>query len=231
MAGKIFDYSTSEGKSDGNVTNTNKFYFNLNPGSETLIIGENDPVECIRNFVLKFQYPNTREKNEYYLEVKDGIELAPFRVVVRILTQMGFFHNESVPRLSQDEILFYVFGNKDVYQNRACNYEEIISNIYDDRENGRKDYDLANIHWKQQERQLREMMKFLNLACKAFSYDNKILTFDKEQMSGEKKKLNSYPSCLTTICIGIARMCLLTLPMNRMRSIWILARIGGQKSL
>lgn len=70
-------------KSDGNVTNTNKFYFNLNPGSETLIIGENDPVECIRNFVLKFQYPNTREKNEYYLEVKDGIELAPFRVVVR----------------------------------------------------------------------------------------------------------------------------------------------------
>lgn len=185
---KVFDYSTSEGKSDGNVTNTNKFYFNLNPGSETLDMGENDPIECIRNFVLKFQYPNTREKNEYSLEVKDGIELAPFRVVVRILTQMGFFHNESVPRLSQDEILFYVFGNKEVYQNRACNYEEIISSIYDDREKGRKEYDLANIHWKQQERQLREMMKFLNLACKAFSYDNKILTFDKDQMSGDKKE-------------------------------------------
>lgn len=181
-----FDYSTPEGKSEGNVTATNGFYFNLKPGSETLILAETNPIECIRNFVLKFQYPNTREKNEYGLELADQVQLAPYRVVVRILVQMGYFHDEIIPKLSQGEILYYVFGNKEVYQNKTSNYQRIIAQIYEDRTKGFSNYDLTGIKWKQVDRQIREMMKFLVLACSAFKYDRGILSFDKSKISEEK---------------------------------------------
>lgn len=184
---KNFDYSTAEGKSEGNVTATNGFYFNLKPGSETLVLAETNPKACIRNFVLKFQYPNARERNEYGLELADKIQLAPYRIVARILVQIGYFHGEPIPRLSQAEILYYIFGNKDIYQNKTSDYEKIITQIYQDRTKGISNYDLTDIRWKQMDRQIREMMKFLNLACNAFSYDKGILSFDKSKMSNEDK--------------------------------------------
>lgn len=182
--GRTFDFSISEEKSEGNVTATNSFYFNLKPGSDTLKLAESNPKNCIRNFVIKFQFPNPREKREYYLEIKDKLHLAPYRIIVHLLTQMSFFHNDVAPTLSQDEILYYVFCNEDIYQNKSFDYENIIIKILNDRKNNKK-YDLSSLYWKQNERQLGELMKFLSMACSAFTYNNRFLSFTKSQLKEE----------------------------------------------
>ena len=71
-------------------------------------------------------------------------------------------------------------------QNKTSNYQRIIAQIYEDRTKGFSNYDLTGIKWKQVDRQIREMMKFLVLACSAFKYDRGILSFDKSKISEEK---------------------------------------------
>ena len=48
------------GKSDNNNAATLEFYYNLYPNTENTKVAMTSPKEVIRNFVLKFQFPNPR---------------------------------------------------------------------------------------------------------------------------------------------------------------------------
>ena len=72
-------------KSDNNNAATLKFYFNLHSGTETCEKAVADPVFVIRNFVLKFQFPNVRTQESLQNTISERLLLAPYRSVVSLL--------------------------------------------------------------------------------------------------------------------------------------------------
>lgn len=170
-------------KSQNNNTNTLKFYFNLQKGSKTINLAINDTKECIRNFILKFQFPNPRTTDSYRQSKEDGIMLAPYRIITRILFFMDLYQNITESYLTLDEILFFVFSKEETYANNEINYEALINEILENRENnGNFKYEFNNIAWKQMERQCRELVNILPLSCNAFTLKSGKLIFDKRKI-------------------------------------------------
>lgn len=165
-------------KSFGNNGATIQFYFNLQDNTETLIKGKDATLEVIRNFILKFQFPNTRTLESFRNTLNDKILFAPYRAIVSALYKLAL--NESnTSHLTHDEILFFFFCNSEVCTNPNFDINKLINRITSYRN---RPYDIiskvkANIRWNQYERQLREMMTVLQYASSIFKNRAGILSF------------------------------------------------------
>ena len=165
-------------KSFGNNGATIQFYFNLQDNTETLIKGKDATLEVIRNFILKFQFPNTRTLESFRNTLNDKILFAPYRAIVSVLYKLAL--NESnTSHLTHDEILFFFFCNSEVCTNPNFDIDKLINRITSYRN---RPYDIiskvkANIRWNQYERQLREMMTVLQYASSIFKNRAGILSF------------------------------------------------------
>lgn len=165
-------------KSFGNNGATIQFYFNLQDNTETLLKGKDATLEVIRNFILKFQFPNTRTLESFRNTLNDKILFAPYRAIISVLYKLAL--NESnTSHLTHKEILYFFFCNSEVCANPNFDIDKLINGITSYRNNP---YDIvskvnANIRWNQYERQLREMMTVLQYASSIFKNRAGTLSF------------------------------------------------------
>ncbi len=184
--------SDIEDKSNNNNAATLAFYFGLQPNSE--IVKEvvlNSPIVAIRNFILKFQFPNVRTRESYNDAFAEEMLFAPYRVVITLLYKMAERNNNS-SHLSFGEILFYLFCNPSVYRNPEIDYSKLISSIEIKRQhlpkyNYKKDID-SIIEWNQYERQSREFLTVLKYVSDCFRVRNEIVYFSMNNSSYEDDK-------------------------------------------
>ena len=165
-------------KSFGNNGATIQFYFNLQDNTETLIKGKDATLDVIRNFILKFQFPNTRTLESFRNTLNDKILFAPYRAIISVLNKLAL-NEGNTSYLTHDEILFFFFCNSDVCTNPSFDVDELINSIVCYRNNP---YDItssvrAKIKWNQYERQLREMMTVLQYASSVFKNRSGTLSF------------------------------------------------------
>ena len=177
QSGKLI--SNIRDKSDNNNAATLAFYFNLYKSSEICKAAAKDPISAIRNYILKFQFPNTRTPESLYDSLGENNYLAPYRAVVRVLYRMAEQDSYGVGKISLEEILYFIFCNKSVYEHPDFLPDDIISSILDARSKG-KNIELLvkkSISWKQYDRQVREMMKVLTIGYNCFKLSKGILVF------------------------------------------------------
>lgn len=186
-------------KSDNNNATTLAFYFNLYSSSEICKAAAVDPVTAIRNYILKFQFPNTRTSENLREALEDGILLAPYRAVVRLLYRMAELDRGNIGKMSLDEVLYYIFGNKFVYQNPNFNPDDVIKQLNEDK---KRNIDLEDrigriITWNQYDRQVREMMTVLTKGYNCFKLSKGILSMEitgevYEQCKEDIEKILTY---------------------------------------
>ena len=166
-------------KSENNNAATLKFYYNLHLGTDVCKRASVDPLYAIRNFVLKFQFPNTRTEKSFNDSLKEKILLAPFRHVVTLLFYMAKDSDVKQSELSLSEILYFIFCNSNVYTNPIVNYSKLIDSIKLSRiSNMNLDSRIEEIiEWKQYGRQCNELMQVLTYASSCFKLRSKILCF------------------------------------------------------
>lgn len=165
-------------KSDNNNATTLKFYYNLYLGTETCTKSVSDPLFSIRNFVLKFQFPNVRTSTSLNDSLNEGTLFAPFRSVVSVLVMMAQLNNEKVAQISIDEILYYLFCNPYVFKNPEADYRKVAERILSDRNNNQNlsDKIASTLQWNQHGRQSKELFTVLTYASKCFKLSKGILT-------------------------------------------------------
>ncbi len=177
-------------KSENNNASTLAFYFDLNSNSEICKVASKDPIAAIRNFILKFQFPNTRTPDSLNDSIREENYLAPYRAVIRILYRMAELDLYGEGRISLDEILYFVFCNKTVYGNPSFSADDVISSINTARERGTYLEQLieTRISWNQYVRQSREMMTVLKYAYECFHFQKNVLSFKMSDLDDENKK-------------------------------------------
>lgn len=166
-------------KSDNNNAATLKFYYNLHSGTETCEKAVENPVFAIRNFILKFQFPNARTQESLQNTINERLLLAPYRSVVSLLVALAEITNSDTSALSMSEILYFVFCNPIVYNNPAVNYKEVAAQILVSREQNKDFEDVVSniLEWNQYGRQSRELINVLTYASKCFSFTKGILKY------------------------------------------------------
>lgn len=121
--------SANDNKSLNNSANTIGFYLNLiNKGNVALVAANGDIRSVVLNFIKTFQYPNPRTKDSFIATVRDGIQLAPMREIIKIL----FLYNQIFPDkayLTIDEIRHFVFFNEKIAFCKTPNRVEAINDI------------------------------------------------------------------------------------------------------
>lgn len=121
--------SANDNKSLNNSANTIGFYLNLiNKGNVALVAANGDIRSVVLNFIKTFQYPNPRTKDSFIATVRDGIQLAPMREIIKIL----FLYNQIFPDkayLTIDEIRHFVFFNEKIAFCKTPNRIEVINDI------------------------------------------------------------------------------------------------------
>lgn len=121
--------SVNDNKSLNNSANTIGFYLNLiNKGNVALVAANGDIRSVVLNFIKTFQYPNPRTKDSFIATVRDGIQLAPMREIIKIL----FLYNQIFPDkayLTIDEIRHFVFFNEKIAFCKTLNRVEVINDI------------------------------------------------------------------------------------------------------
>ena len=172
------DTSLIKDKSENNNASTLKFYYNLHIGTELVHLAATDPLIAIRNFAKKFQFPNTRTIDSFKDSIEEGTLFAPIRVVVCLLYKMSLESKED-SYLTMDEILYFLFVDKDVYANPEFDYKILINKIKKNR--------LLNIfvrkfierdlNWKQYDRQIKEMMSVLKYCATCFRLKERQIYF------------------------------------------------------
>jgi len=175
-------------KSENNNAATLAFYFNLYKSSEICKAAAKDPIIAIRNYILKFQFPNTRTPDSLNDSLNEHNFLAPYRAVVRVLFRMAEQDPHNEGRISLDEILYFIFCNKSVYGHPDFLADDIINSILEARDKGTY-LDLLiqkSISWKQYERQVREMMTVLTKGYDCFRLNKGVLTL---KISGNEFEL------------------------------------------
>ncbi len=177
-------------KSDNNNATTLAFYFNLYKGTETCKIAASDPLFAIRNYILKFQFPNTRTRDSYKDSLNEKTLLAPYRVVVNVLHRMAELKENEIVYLSLSEILYFIFCNENVYSNPNYDVDELINSIIKSRNNNTHLDQLIsrNLKWNQYGRQVREMMTVLTIAYPCFKLRKEHLSFSKNSPDYIKHK-------------------------------------------
>ena len=157
--------SANEDKNANNNMNTLGFYFNLTKSSQCAVLCANNNVRTVvLNFIKKFQFPNPRTKESFESAIADGIQLAPMRIILRLLYMMKI-QGLSDAYLTKEEIADFIFFNSAVAKTNQVDYLTIIKQIEEYRKNSsfpstvEKNED--NRQWKQETRQVREMVKVL----------------------------------------------------------------------
>ena len=177
-------------KSDNNNATTLKFYYNLQMGTETCKKAAEDPLYVIKNFVKKFQFPNSRTPDSFKDSINEKMLFAPFRSIVTILYLMAIKNSIGYSDISQSEILYFLFCNPSVFTNPLVDYEQLIEEIFAARE---KEIDLDSkiekiIEWKQYGRQSRELLTVLTYACPCFKFQKGKLSFSTNSSDFEKEQ-------------------------------------------
>lgn len=167
-------------KSENNNATTLKFYYNLQTGTDVCSQATIDPVVAIRNFVKKFQFPNPRTDESLKDSINEGVILAPFRCVVSVLYRMALTNNGESD-LSMDEILYFIFCDKDVCQDPTFTIDSVIRKINRARKRP-DDWNLpqrigGQIEWNQYQRQVNELLSVLKYASDCFSIKNRKVFF------------------------------------------------------
>ena len=157
--------SNNEDKNANNNMNTLGFYFNLTQTSKCAVECANKNVRTVvLNFIKKFQFPNPRTKDSFKSAVADGIQIAPMRIILRLLYMMNM-QGVSDAYLTKSEIADFIFFNAAVAKTKKIDYLAIIKQIEEYRLTGsfptNIEKDESKRQWKQETRQVREMVKVL----------------------------------------------------------------------
>lgn len=158
------------GKSDNNNAATLEFYYNLYPNTENTKVAIISPKDVIRNFVLKFQFPNPRTLESLNDTLNEEVFVAPYRMVISILISLAKIEDKDNSHLTLEEILYYVFADENVCKNPSINCDILARQILQDRKDNKdlSSYISANIKWNQYDRQVREMMAVLGKSFDSF---------------------------------------------------------------
>ena len=182
---------SSVDKSANNNMMTLGFYFNLNKESNCARAAANGNTrEVVLNFIKKFQFPNMRTTAAYNDAKADGIQLAPMRVIVKLLYTMYLLYGSAVAHLTKDEIKYFVFYNANVAKRRNPDIGSLITEILEFRKTGVYPSNVSTNEseheWKHEERQIREMLKVLQWSgCIAEKEDQFVI--DNDGLSDKNK--------------------------------------------
>lgn len=156
--------SASENKSVNNNANTIGFYLNLiNKGNSAKLAANGDVRSVVLNFIKTFQYPNPRTKESFDDAVNDGIQLAPMREIIKILF-IYYQMTSSEVYLTKDEIINFIFYNKNIALNRDCDRIKLIKEIEAYRNNKVLPNNIIPVDkrfWKHQDRQINELLNVI----------------------------------------------------------------------
>lgn len=182
--------SSISDKSENNNSTTLQFYYNLFYGTEVCRKSSEDPTFAIRNYILKFQFPNVRTPESFRDSINERVLLAPCRTVVQVLYIMAKHNNNNSAWMNLDEILYYIFCNKNLITNPYYNLENLASTIKKnrDREINLKEKINGIIEWKQYNRQCSEMMSVIPKGYKSFEYVKKKMHFSFNSPYYEQEK-------------------------------------------
>lgn len=160
--------SASEDKNANNNMNTLGFYFNLTKDSNCTKECVNGNVrKVVLNFIKKFQFPNPRTTASLRDCIDDSIELAPMRVILKMLYLMTMICPEQA-YLTNREIADFIFFNANIAKNAKPDIVATIKEIISCRVGGDNSaipddavLESNGFFWKQCRRQVREMVKVL----------------------------------------------------------------------
>lgn len=166
-------------KSDNNNAATLEFYYNLYPNTENTKVAITNPKEVVRNFVLKFQFPNPRTQESFNDSLNEGVFLAPYRMVISILVTLAKIEKRSCSYLTLEEILYYVFADANVCKNPSVDCDRLVFQILINRQihNDLSPFIIKNLRWNQYDRQIREMMSVLGKCSDSFQLSKGILKY------------------------------------------------------
>lgn len=180
VANKVLTDISILGKSEANNAATLVDYFNLFKGTETCKDAANNPRTAIRNYILKFQFPNTRTPESMNDALDERMLFAPYRVIVNLLVYMAKLSFDGKSYLTKNEILFHLFCNSTIYSNPQVDYNELMLRINDFR-GITFDYEAEidkQLKWKQYDRQAREFLTVLTYSSDCFRFKNNELSID-----------------------------------------------------
>lgn len=183
--------TAAENKSVNNNMKTLGFYFNITENSVCAKEAAKGNIRAVVfNFIKKFQFPNLRT-NECYENCKnDGITLAPMRVIIKVLYTMNVLYGTENAYLTREEITKFIFYNETVAKSKSIDYIQLIGDIKEYRNSGKiPQYvsDNSEEHeWKQEERQLREMVKILKWSG-CVSEENERIFISNDSLSQDNK--------------------------------------------
>lgn len=182
--------SAKDNKSLNNNINTLSFYFNLYKDNNNTFLAMNGDIKRVLiNYMEKFQFPNPRTRESFENSKEDNIRLKPYQEIIRILYIGRFNHKDFY--LTSEEIFNFVFLNPDVVNNRAKDYNKIIDQIMEYRNTKRIPNKINTKEgegwvWKQQSRQINEMLGIMNW-LDYVKYDNGKLEITNEALSVDTK--------------------------------------------
>ena len=171
-AKEIISHQLSSDKSLSNNRATLAFYFNLIENTNTIKLAANGAItEIVRNFVTKFQYPNTYTADLFFANINDNTFIAPLREIIKLLAYQVINRKIDNPFLTFDEIRYFIFSKPENWKDASPTfYDSILDTILTNRSNG-VDYSEEierSLDWKQYERQSRELISIIPYACDAF---------------------------------------------------------------
>lgn len=156
--------SAKEDKSVNNNANTVGYYLNLaNKGACARAAASGDCRGVILNFIKTFQYPNPRSKQSLIDCNSDGIKIAPLREIVKILFLAEQIRKDEA-YLTKDEILNFVFYNKDVAKVDEVDRQKVLEDIFEYRKTKKLPQNIVSEEereWKHEERQIKEILDVL----------------------------------------------------------------------
>lgn len=184
--------SANENKSLNNSINSIGFYFNLkNKGNIAKLASNGEIKLVILNFIKKFQYPNPRTKDSLKNNIKDEIQIAPLREILKLLFVANLMCTKD-QYLTEDEISDFIFYNSKIAKNRSnVNRVEVFKEIISYRETGLKPDNIADQNereWKENEkRNLRELINILEYSNFIRKESEKIYLKTEKNMNNEEK--------------------------------------------
>ena len=183
--------SATENKSANNNMKTLGFYFNLTEDSICAKQANEGNIRAVVfNFIKKFQFPNLRTEECLNNCIADGITLAPMRVIIKVLYTMNLLYGSTTAYLTRDEIKYFIFYNDSVAKTKHPDFIKLINDIVQYR-NDKKFPEYISIkesdhEWKQEDRQIREMVKVLKWSGCVVENEEKI-SITNDGLSQENK--------------------------------------------
>jgi hypothetical protein len=159
--------TSDEDTSLNNTSNAAGIYFNLKNKSNCSYAAANGDVKkVLMNFIKKYQIPNPGVRS-FKASKEDGIQLAPLRVLLKLL-YIIFINEGETGYITKDEIINFIFYNESVAKNRNPDFLQLYNNILVYRINGILPNSIAQEEadrvWKYQDRQLGIMLMLMREA-------------------------------------------------------------------